>query len=475
MIEIEFTKEIPAEKVVFGYIAYDGGDDASLPAVAVEAMHSKPHQGAVECFTAEGRYVISRLKGPPESSRQQCEEAGAALFHQAATGQETTLLLDLRTGSEGALDVLAGILLSSWRFDRYRTVIKPAERCSIARCAVLCQDPHLLKRAFSERRAAIEGVFLARALTSEPPNVLFPTAYADRLYELEKYGIAVEILAEEQLKTLGMTALLAVGQGSQHASAVAILHWRGATEKKTPPIAIVGKGVCFDAGGVCLKSTAQQQDMKWDKSGAGVVAGVMKALALAKASENVVGILGLVENMPDGAAFKPGDILRTQAGLNVEIVDTDAEGRLVIADCLWYAQERFNPRALIDLGTLTVETYITLGTAYAGLYCNDATLAAALKAAGERSGDRLWELPMGPSFAQQLASHVADIKNSGTDFCGENGAAAEFLRRFVREGMPWAHIDIAGVSWIKEDTPLCRRGVTGFGVRLLTEWLKETS
>jgi leucyl aminopeptidase len=281
--------------------------------------------------------------------------------------------------------------------------------------------------------------------------------------------VKVEILQEADLHQAGMEALLAVGKGSQNKSAVVIMTWNG-NKRKTPPVVVVGKGICFDSGGLCLKKPHHQLDMKWDKAGAGVVAGLIKALALQKAAVNIVGVIGLAENMPDGNATRPGDIIRTKSGQTVEIADTDAEGRLVLADCLWYAKERFKPSVMIDLGTLTIETIACLGNRYGGLYSSCPKLAANLKEAGRVSGDEVWELPMGEFFAKQIESSVADMKNVGSELCGENGAAAEFLRRFVGD-VPWAHLDIAGVSWTKEDLPLASKGVIGFGVRLLEEWV----
>ncbi|MBS0656204.1 MAG: leucyl aminopeptidase [Verrucomicrobia bacterium] len=422
-----------------------------------ELLRCKPASQILEIMTSSGRVLGVKIE---QETRQAREEAGALLFKKIIEGIEETIII------EEELDLLTGMMLASWSFDKYVTPTKPKRRFHVV---VVSKDPRTLEKEFERTRAEIEGVLYARALTSEPPNIFYPTAYAERLKELTDLGIEVEILSEEGLRSLGMRALLAAGQGSVHPSAVAILSWNGA-QKETKPIALVGKGVCFDSGGLCLKPKAHQTEMKWDKAGAGVVAGVMKALALAKAPVHVVGVLGLVENMPDGAAIKPGDIIKAMSGKTIEIVDTDAEGRLVLADCLWYALTRFQPSAMIDLGTLTMETFATLGHAYAGLYSNSPQLKNELLEAGNESRDLLWELPMGPFFAKQIESSVADMKNAGVEFLGENGAAAEFLKQFCGD-VPWAHIDIAGVSWTKEDLPLAPKGVTGFGVRLLYRWL----
>lgn len=318
---------------------------------------------------------------------------------------------------------------------------------------------------FSSLQSLTEGIKYARFLTAQPPNRFYPAAYAAALKDLESLGVTVKVLGKQELQALGMEGILAVGQGSSHEPQLAILEWNLKPDVK--PIALVGKGVCFDSGGICLKAKAAMSDMKWDKAGAGVVAGVIKTLALTKSPQSVVGILGLVENMPGSGALKPGDILEMGAGCTVEVVDTDAEGRLVLADGLTYARKTYQPCCLIDLGTLTVETMAALGGEYAGLFGNDPALIQKIKAASVESGEGVWELPMGPFFRRQIASDVADIKNSGTDLFGECGAAAEFLRCFAGD-VPWVHLDIAGVSWTFEPG---KKEVTGFGVKLLTRAL----
>jgi leucyl aminopeptidase len=465
-LSIEFVEKAPEETILEAIPFYEG--DPNLPENLIEALQLQSKAAIVESRN-QNRLFGVRLGAHDESTKKNREEAGAALYKKATEGNDRSLLLDLRKiGNEG-LDLVTGMLLSSWRFDKYRTVLKN-ER-TLSRIVILSASASQLESEFKRLNAVCEGVCYARSLTSEPANILYPAAYAERLSELEVLGIGVEILDEDDLKTVGMTGMLAVGKGSAQPSRVVILTWNGANSTN-PPVAIIGKGVCFDAGGLCIKPTAHQYEMKWDKAGAGVVAGLIKSLALSQAPVNVIGILGLVENMPDGAATKPGDVITTMSGQTVEILNTDAEGRLVLADCLWYAQQRFSPSTLIDLGTMTMETFASLGNVYAGLYSNDPALTQQLKSAGESTGDWIWELPMGPFFAKQIESDIADIKNLGIEFCGENGAAAEFLKRFVKN-TPWVHLDIAGVSWTREDLPLCHKGVTGFGVRLLEEWLMK--
>jgi len=378
------------------------------------------------------------------------------------------MMIDLRTLDVKGLDLLTGILLAAWRFHDHRTTIPADKAVSISEIAVLCRDPQKLQEAFKRNRAIIEGVIYARALTAEPANILYPAAYATRLLELKDLGVDVEIIESEEMATLGMGGLLAIANGSCNPPRIAILKWNGGDGN---PIALVGKGVCFDSGGLCLKKPEHMLCMKWDKAGAGSVAGCMKALALMNAPVNIVGVLGLIENMPGSAAAKPGDIVKTMSGQTVEIINTDAEGRLVLAECLTYVQRKYFPKVVVDLGTLTQETFASLGSQYAGLYSNDGDVARALLTAGKVSGDNLWELPMGEYFAKQIESDIADMKNLGWELNGENGAAAEFLKRFVDR--PWAHIDLAGACWSMEDTPIAAKGPNGFGVRLLVEWVTQ--
>lgn len=467
-IAIELTETAPKESLTAVLPVYD--NEGTVPDLLNQALHFRPDAKVVEvCYADAGtlkRQMAVRLGNRQDCTRKNREEAGAELYKKASDSTDAALLLDLRQIGEDGLDLAAGMLLASWKFDLYRREEKPAK---LKRVVLLCSSVSALEKKFHRIKAACEGVCYARALTSQPANVFFPKAYGESLNELKAIGVDVELLDETALKSLGMTGILAVGKGSVHPPCIAILTWNGAKTAKQP-IAVVGKGVCFDSGGLCIKPTVHQYEMKWDKAGAGVVAGVIKSLALAKAPVHVIGILGLVENMPDGAATKPGDVIKTMSGQTVEILNTDAEGRLVLADCLWYAQKRYAPSAIVDLGTMTMETFASLGNYYAGMYVNDRTLAKELKEAGEISGDEVWELPMGAPFAKQIESEVADFKNLGVELCGENGAAAEFLRRFVAD-VPWAHLDIAGVSWSKEDLPLSVKGVTGFGVRLLEEWI----
>ena len=301
---------------------------------------------------------------------------------------------------------------------------------------------------------------------SEPANILYPEEFARRVNKLADLGLEVEVLGEREMTALGMGALLGVGQGSVRESQLAIIQWKGAKDPAKPPVAFVGKGVCFDTGGISIKPADGMEEMITDMGGAAAVAGAMAALASRKAKVNAVGILGLVENMPDGNAQRPGDVVTTMSGQTVEVINTDAEGRLVLADALWYCQNRFKPKFMIDLATLTGAIIVSLGKDLGGLFSNDETLAGNLLAASKASADVLWRMPMPPQYEKQIESNVADMKNVGTRH-GGSITAALFIQRFVN-GLPWAHLDIASTAWKPASTvPTIPNGATGFGVRLL--------
>ncbi|MEM6694473.1 MAG: leucyl aminopeptidase [Pseudomonadota bacterium] len=318
--------------------------------------------------------------------------------------------------------------------------------------------------------ALVEGVFFTRDLVNEPSNILTTTEFADRLEALKDTGLKVEVLDEPALEKLGMRTLLAVGQGSESPSKVVVMEWQGGGDEA--PFALIGKGVVFDTGGISLKPAGGMEDMTMDMGGAGTVAGVMKALALRKAKANVVGLVGLVENMPDGKAQRPGDVVVSMKGDTVEVINTDAEGRLVLADVLWYAQERFSPTGMIDLATLTGAIIIGLGHQMAGVFSNDDALADAFLAAAKAEGEGAWRLPMGPAYDKQLKSRIADMKNVGGRAAGSI-TAAQFLQRFVKEDCPWIHLDIAGTASVKEGTPFAPKGATGWGVLALNRLIAD--
>jgi leucyl aminopeptidase len=370
-----------------------------------------------------------------------------------------------------AAQMALGARLRDYRFDKYRTREKPEQKPTLKRLTLTLADPAAAKRAFEPLEKIVEGVHLTRDLVSEPANVIFPKSLAERARKLADLGVEVEVLGEKQMKKLGMGALLGVGQGSAHESQLVVMQWRGAGDAKQRPVAFVGKGVTFDTGGISIKPAQGMEDMKWDMAGAGTVIGLMHGLAARKAKVNVIGIAGLVENMPSGSAQRPGDIVTSLSGQTIEVINTDAEGRLVLADALWYCQERFKPQAIVDLATLTGAIMVSLGTVHGGLFANDDTLAERLLGAGKATGELLWRMPLAESYDKLINSDAADMKNIGGRFGGAI-TAAQFLQRFVKD-TPWAHLDIAGVAWSDKESPTTPKGATAFGVRLLEKLVAE--
>ena len=368
-------------------------------------------------------------------------------------------------------DMVTGLKLRDYKFNRYKSK-KPddAENHHENDVVILVNDTSAVKKALARQAGLTEGVALARDLVNEPPNVLFPEEFAKRAKELTELGVEVEILGEKEMAKLGMGALLAVGQGSKRDSQMVIMRWRGAKSGKdkeaaTKPIAFIGKGVVFDTGGISIKPAAGMEDMKGDMGGAACVVGLMHALASRKAKVDVIGAIGIVENMPDGNAYRPGDIVKSMSGQTIEVINTDAEGRLVLADVLWYVQDRFKPAFMINLATLTGAIIVALGQDYAGLFSNNDALSEHLMSAGQATGETVWRMPMGPSYDKLIDSKFADMKNTG----GRHGGsitAAQFLQRFVN-GTPWAHLDIAGTAMGSPQSDINQSWGSGWGVRLL--------
>lgn len=405
-------------------------------------------------------------------SAQSIEEAGAKVFAAVARSTQDTLtvdLSDLPLGAEGLARFASGMELRSWRFDKYKTkeTDKPKGPTHII---VRTSDVDAATAAFARVHAANEGNFLTRHVVSEPPNVIYPETMAEQAKGLTSLGLNVEVLDEAKMKALGMNALLGVGQGSIRESQLIVIQWNGGKSGEAP-VAIVGKGVTFDSGGISIKPSTNMEDMKYDMGGSGVVLGLMKALALRKAKVNVVGVMGMVENMPSGSAQRPADVVTSMSGQTIEIVNTDAEGRLVLADALWYTQDRFKPQAMIDLATLTGAITIAVGYEFAGLFSNDDDLSDKLTAVGNTVGEPLWRFPLTKAFDKDIDSDIADMKNVGSGRGAGSITAAQFLQRFVNN-VPWAHLDIAGMAWDKKEKPLSGKGATGFGVRLLDAFIE---
>ncbi|MBL4613544.1 MAG: leucyl aminopeptidase [Magnetovibrio sp.] len=377
---------------------------------------------------------------------------------------------------EMAAEVALGAKLGSYTFDKYKTKKKDHDGSKLKDFKIFSKSSAKAKAAFEPQDKVCDGVFFTRDLVSEPANVLYPATLAAQAKTLTKLGIKVEILGQAQMKRLGMGALLGVAQGSVHEPKMVIMTYTGKPKHKgakpskaDAPVAFVGKGVTFDSGGISIKPSGGMEDMKWDMGGAGVVIGLMKALAGRKAKVNAIGVVGLVENMPSGTAQRPGDVVTSMSGQAIEVLNTDAEGRLVLADALWYTNDRFKPHTMIDLATLTGAIMVALGTHHAGLFSNDDELAAELSAAGREVGEKVWQLPMGPEYDKMINSGIADMQNIGERW-GGSITAAQFLKRFVGD-TKWVHLDIAGVTWSKTGKPTSPKGGTGFGVRLLDQWV----
>ena len=426
------------------------------------------------------RVLLLGIGKPDKLDLHAAERIGARIVAQLQSSGETdaSVLVDALDGAtmpapEVAARIAHGARLRAWRFDKYRTKEKPEDKPSLKKLTVMVADPGEAKRLYQPLDKLADGVLFTRELVSEPANIIYPETLAAEAQRLSELGIEVEVLGVKEMRKLGMGALLGVGQGSAHDSKLVVMQWNGdARAKDKRPLAFVGKGVTFDTGGISIKPAAGMEEMKWDMAGAGAVIGLMRALAGRKAKVNVLGIVGLVENMPSGTAQRPGDIVTSASGQTIEVINTDAEGRLVLADALWYAQDRFKPRLIVDLATLTGAIIISLGHVHAGLFCNDDELADRLMKAGRAVGEPLWRMPLGEEYDQAIKSEAADMKNTG-DRAGGSITAAQFLKRFIENDLPWAHLDIAGTAWSSKDRPLSAKGATGFGVRLLDRFIAE--
>jgi len=403
--------------------------------------------------------------------------AGHAVRRTLTTGVERLVLrpdaLPKVTRPEVNARASLGVQLASYRFDGYRTKLKPEQTPSLKAVDI---DPADGDSAGAEAAAAVaEGVYFARDLVSEPPNVLYPESFAERLHDLETIGVEVDILSPDAMAKLGMGGLLGVAQGSAKPGRLVVMKWLGAADKSAKPLVLVGKGVTFDTGGISIKPAAAMDEMKGDMGGAAAVAGAMKAIALRHAKANVIGVVALVENMPGANAQRPGDIVHTMSGQTIEVLNTDAEGRLILADALWYAQDKFDPAAIIDLATLTGAVLVALGHENAGLFANDEDLAAAVTSAATAEGEPVWRLPMSAGYDKLLDSPNADMKNIAGKPVAGSTIGAQFLRRFIKDGVAWAHLDIAGTAWKPGpyEDPTAPSWATGYGVRLLNRLVAD--
>jgi leucyl aminopeptidase len=401
------------------------------------------------------------------------EHAAASAYNAVKTSGLEVLRLRLpQAAAARAVRAGLGVRLAAYRFDRYRTKEPAEKKPTVVRAQVVADAPEAALSDFAPLADLADAIAFARDLVSEPANILYPVEFARRVKELERLGLEVEVLGEAEMAKLGMGSLLGVGQGSVRESQLVVIRWNGAGDPSAQPVAFVGKGVCFDTGGISIKPADGMEDMKWDMGGAAAVAGLMHVLAGRQAKVNAVGILGLVENMPDGNAQRPGDIVTSMSGQTIEVINTDAEGRLVLADALWYCQDRFKPKFMVDLATLTGAIIISLGNDYAGLFSNNDELSANLLAAATAEGEGLWRMPLPSAYDKQIDSAAADVKNTGGR-PGGSITAALFLQRFIN-GLPWAHLDIASTAWKKPSTiPTLPEGATGYGVRLLNRMVAD--
>ncbi|TDW68309.1 leucyl aminopeptidase [Novosphingobium sp. PhB55] len=433
-------------------------------------------EGFVERDGKVVRAVLAGIGAADAKDRKGAvERAGAAVVGKYLTSGETALTLDL-TGAglsaEEAAGALLGAVLRGWRLDTYRTKLADDAKPSLVDIAVI-GAPEGTEAVWAVEQAIVAGVSFTRELVTEPANVIYPESFVARCEA--KYagsGLKVRVLDEKEMADLGMGSLLGVAQGSVRPARLLVLEWLGGTAGEAP-VAFVGKGVTFDTGGISIKPAAGMEDMKWDMGGAGAVAGTMLALALRKAKANVVGVCGLVENMPDGNAQRPGDVVTSLSGQTIEVINTDAEGRLVLCDALTWVQREYKPAKVVDLATLTGAIILSLAHEYAGLFSNNDELSGQLNAAGDASGDRLWRMPMGPNYDKMIDSPIADIKNVGPRF-GGSITAAQFLLRFIENDTPWAHLDIAGTVWTDKPGATWDKGASGFGVRLLDRFVRDT-
>jgi leucyl aminopeptidase len=430
-------------------------------------------EGFVERDGAVVRLALAGAGPNGDGRTAALERAGAALAAKYLTSGEKKIALDASgLDAEAVAAVLTGLRLRAWRHDAYRTRLKDEQKATLEQVVVVAA-PKGAEAAWQVEQALAEGVEFTRGLVTDPPNVVYPESFVERcLARFKGTGAELSFLGEAEMKKLGMGALLGVNQGSAKAPRLLVIKWFGG-RKGAAPTVFVGKGVTFDTGGISIKPAAGMEDMKWDMGGAGAVAGALLSLALRKARANVIGVCGLVENMPDGNAQRPGDVVTSMSGQTIEVINTDAEGRLVLCDAITWAQKEFKPAAVIDLATLTGAMIISLGHEHGGLFANDDGLADKLTKAGLASGDKLWRFPLSPAYDKLLDSQIADMKNVGPRWAGSI-TAAQFIQRFVDDGTPWAHLDIAGMVWADKPGATWDKGATGFGVRLIDRFVRDT-
>ncbi|KZX54227.1 leucyl aminopeptidase [Erythrobacter sp. HI00D59] len=483
-MHIQFSQSRPQSARLVAQVTDKGKLPEGLEKALAEGAESARFKGkAGQLFEGfverDGQVLRLALAGAgdrnDETRLANCEKAGAALAAKYQSIGNAELVLDFAGSSlsaEEAASVLLGLRLRNWRYDIYRTTMKDEQKVTLATVTVV-GAPEGTEAAWDELTHLAAGVEFTRELITEPANILYPESFVERCRErFAGTGAEIIVLDEAEMEKLGMGSLLGVGLGSDRESRILAIRWDGG-EAGAAPTAFVGKGVTFDTGGISIKPGPGMEDMKWDMGGAGAVAGAMLALAGRKAKANIVGVMGLVENMPDGKAQRPGDVVTSMSGQTIEVLNTDAEGRLVLADALHWTQEEFKPARVLDFATLTGAMIIALGHEFAGVFSNDDELARQLHEAGEATGDRNWRLPIGPAYDKLINSPIADMKNIGGRAAGSI-TAAQFLQRFIADGTPWAHVDVAGMVWSDKPGRTWGKGATGYGVRLLDRFVRDT-
>ena len=487
-INISFTNAALTKKGTLVVTASDKGlgklgkalDKATGGAVkkAMTAQKFTGKKQAILSLVAPAKSSLARIVligtgAAKKLTASDCEMLGGAIAAACKQEKEITILLEFTALAdlnehEAAARLALGTALCAYRFDKYKTVKK--KPLALKKITFGVAKPTLARQHFAPLKAVAGGMYLARDLVNEPANILTPPEFVKRARQLSKLGVKIEVLTEAKMKQLGMGALLGVGQGSEQPSHLVVMQWQGAAKSKKP-LAFIGKGVCFDTGGISIKPSAGMEDMRGDMGGAAAVTGLMYTLAKRKAKANVVGVLGLVENMPSGTAQRPGDIVESMSGQTIEVLNTDAEGRLVLADALWYTQKRFKPAFMIDLATLTGAILIALGQEYAGLFSNNDKLCERLDAAGRAENEKVWRMPIHEAFDKMIDTPNADMKNIGGRYAG-SATAAQFLQRFTNN-VPWAHLDIAGTAMGSPKTAISQSWASGYGVKLLNRLVKD--
>jgi leucyl aminopeptidase len=489
MIEIAFsqTRAVDTAALIIPVVR-DSLPSAVVPALHADTLALVRAAAAASQFDGEAGALFEQHVAIPSGSQrlllvgvgagtpEDYEKAGGAATAKLLTSGQTQAVVDvsglaIAPSLECLMRLGAALALRSWRYDIYRTKLTEKAKPTLTAVTIVSNNGSA-QTAWARQQAIINGMSLTRELVTEPANIIYPESFVERCRHLADLGIKIEVLGQAEMEAAGMGALLGVNQGSVREPRMLVMRWDGTEGKTAAPVVFVGKGVTFDTGGISIKPAGGMEDMKWDMGGAGAVAGAMMALAGRKAKAHVVGICGLVENMPDGKAQRPGDVTTSMSGQTIEVINTDAEGRLVLCDAMTWVQKKYNPKIMIDLATLTGAIIVSLGHEYGGLFSNDDDLADSLIKAGKSVGDPLWRMPIGPAYDKLIDSPIADIKNVGPRE-GGSITAAQFLQRFVNEGVKWAHLDIAGMVWASKPSAVWDKGATGYGVRLLDRFVAD--